>query len=155
LWVVNASGFGREVPLVFPGAAAFVAGRPDAIVTDRATGDVLLLNDVATLATRTPIFKAGEDSRDFAAVAATPDLRLVLIALATSGAVTVVERETGITESLACGCRPTGFHPLIGGGIYRLNELTGAPLALLDVSSPEPRMFVVPSTSDAGAESFD
>ncbi|MBI4907753.1 MAG: hypothetical protein HY820_29285 [Acidobacteria bacterium] len=72
------------------------------------------------------------------------DARRVLMINTTTAAVTEVNVETAETRSAECPCTPTGLNRMINGGIFRLNEVSGDPLWLVEVSDSGLRTVFVP-----------
>ena len=61
----------------------------------------------------------------------------------TGAQVMALDIASGDHAEIACGCSPSGLTPM--GSAFRLNELTGEPLWLLDVSA-DPRTVFVPAS---------
>ena len=61
--------------------------------------------------------------------------------------VTIADLETGVSTVLSCDCVPTGFRPLKGTSVFRLSDPADGPVAVLDASSAEPRIMILPEAS--------
>jgi hypothetical protein len=133
--------------------AAFAAGNHDAAVLDAAAG-LVLFQDVAGASVERVL--AGPDSHMASpvGVAFSPDGRKLLVASAgaravaaytASGDPTVVGDTTVVGDPtvVACDCTPAGLVQM--GGLFRLNEMGGQPLWLLDARSSDLRMIFVPA----------
>jgi hypothetical protein len=144
LWVVDSSGVWRSQPVTAPAAAAFLPDRQDVIVNDGATGEVFLLAEPTRGPTRIPILGSSRELRSVTALAASEDSQHAFITNDQPASVTVVDIRARTAETLTCRCSPTGLHPLLGSGLFRLNDLEEDALSVLDVSSEEPQIFLVP-----------
>ena len=65
------------------------------------------------------------------------------MANAGSAAVTYIELDSTVTQTLECHCRVTGLYPLSGAAVFRLNELSSEPVKLFDGSGEAPRILFV------------
>ena len=144
LWTLDSSGIPRQIPADRPRAVAFVPDRHDALVSDDATGSVLLVTDVNRTATRVHLVSAPDGVDGFSSMAVDPDGTRVFLAERESGTVAVVDLNTRIPIWLSCACRPTGLDPLKGPSIFRLNAASAEPIMLLDASLVLPRFRIVP-----------
>jgi len=66
----------------------------------------------------------------------------VLVASGDTRTVTMLDPDGGAPVKVPCSCSPTGLIAM--GSLFRLNELSDAPLWLLDSSEDQPRLFFVP-----------
>ena len=66
----------------------------------------------------------------------------VLVASPDTRTVTILDPDGGAPVKVPCSCAPTGLVAM--GSLFRLNELSDAPLWLLDSSADAPRLFFVP-----------
>jgi hypothetical protein len=144
LWVLDSSGAYSRVALDFPTAAAFVPGRRDAIVTDDASRGVYLILEIDRAAIQVPLISVPEGLNGFTSVAVGDDGRSVFLADAASGTVVTFDMTTGISAIVPCGCRPTILQRLKGTSIFQLTEFLQEPVMVLDVSTGEPRISVIP-----------
>ena len=153
LWVVGSQGGPWRIPLDRPSAAAFFPNRHDAVITDHATHSAFLMTDIDSTATLTPLFSAADGIANFSSVSVAEDGRRVFLADARSGIITVVDVQTGTAILTSCQCRPTGLFRLSGTSIFRLTERSGQPIIVLDASSDDPRIRVIPPAPSVTAQS--
>ena len=134
--LISATGNVRRLADAGPGAlAVFAPGGHDAAVIDAAA--VAFFADVAGSSTvrRLPGV-AGAKGADFSA-----DGRKLFVAA--SAGVTAIDTASGDRAEIECACRITGLTRM--GTAYRLTDLSGAPLWLLDAGQPELRVVFVPA----------
>lgn len=147
LWVIDMTagltGVSWRVAVEHPSAAAFLPGRRDAIVADEATASAFLLLDVAGAGARMPLISSIDGVSSFSSVASSQDGRRVVLAENGSGAVVIVGRDGGVPVILSCQCRPTGLYPM-GDSLFRLTEVSGGLVTVLDLSRKQPQTFVIP-----------
>jgi WD40 repeat protein len=143
-WIMGVE-FSWRVPAENP-IVAFVPGSRDIIVADNSTGDVFLVKDVGGSYQRVPVFSATSDNKEFAAVMASVDGKRIFAA-AVSGVVTIVDLTTGNLSSISCHCRPLILEALKGDSVFRLTEVSGEPIMVLDASLATPRMGMIPSNA--------
>ena len=143
LWAVNASGAwllnasGRSL-------MRFLAHRHDAVVVEDALQEVSLLQDIDGSPSRLPLFVFTERQQPFSGVAMSDDGRTTFVTQYGSENITILDLETGSSAVLACGCKPKGLFPLKDASAFRLNGLSGGPISVLDVSSQNARIVVIP-----------
>jgi hypothetical protein len=116
-------------------AAAFLPGSKKALIAGSSAARI-----VAPDLGESP---AGIDpDGDIVAVAGSPDGSRVFLA-GRSGRIAIYDLRSGESVSVACACSPTGFAPLRGNSVFRLNEAGGGPVWVLDADSSEPRISFV------------
>lgn len=148
IWLVDLSGSTRLLASTHSGAIAFVANSHDLIVADNEAQQIFLLANVNETTNRIPLISSpGIDG--FSGVAASTDGRRIFVAGQNSHTVAIVDLDTGSSTLIPCECRPTGIHPLKGLAVLRLNDASLNPVAVLDASSAEPRIVVIPPEVDA------
>jgi len=147
LWAVSVNGSRWALPAQRPSAASFLAGRHDVVIADDAAQEVFLLSNVDQEASRLPVASFGDGFNAFSGVAASGDGLRIFISSRKSESITIVDLESGVSSVLACNCLSTGFKPLKGTSIFRLSDPTDGPVAVLDASSAEPRIIIVPVVS--------
>ena len=149
-------GEGREsVMLLSPGAdprvlgsagrvaaAAFFAGRPDAVFADSAAGTVFWVRDVRGAAEFVPLPGGGGFAKAVA-LQVTADNRKVVVAGA--GNVTALDLEGGAPAVSKCDCAISALDRLRGNSVFRVTELSANPSWLFDASGPEARFLFVPA----------
>jgi hypothetical protein len=146
LWAVNSSGARWVLPAQYPSAATFLAGRHDAVIADDAAQEVFVLRAIDQDASRISVASFGEGFDGIAGVAASPDGLRIFITSKKSENVTLVDLNASLSTALPCHCAATGLHPLKGTSVFRLNDPSNGAIAVLDASSSEPRIIVVPVT---------
>jgi hypothetical protein len=124
---------------------AFAPGGHDAAVAASGTG-AMLITDVAGAAGQQlltgddPFFSA------LGGIAFSADGKKVFVASASKQTVSAFDR-SGNRSDLACSFTPSELTPM--GTSFRLNELAGAPLWLVDAGPLGPRVVFVPALSAA------
>src|SRR5262249_34311450 len=146
LWVVNSTGSRWVLPAQHPSAASFLAGRHDAVIADDAAQEVFVMRGIDQDASRISVASFGDGFDGIAGVAASPDGLRVFITTKKSGTVTVVDLQTSLSTVLPCRCVATGLHSLKGTSVFRLSDPADGAVAVLDASSSDPRILVVPVT---------
>jgi hypothetical protein len=143
LWAVQASGSlrmsstGRSV-------MTFLANSHDAVIAEDSSQEVSLLRNIDGDFTRQLLSAlSGGEPRPFSAIAF-GGTRKVLMTQRGSSAVTIFDFATGSLSALSCGCDPAGLFSLKGGLAFRLNSGSGGPMMVVDVSSDEYRVFLIP-----------
>jgi hypothetical protein len=116
--------------------AAFAPGGHDAAVID--SGKLVLFQDIAGAATERSY--PGIDSAS--ALGFSPDGQKLFVASSGLKSVTTIQVATGERSATACDCTPNSLIRM--GSVFRLSELSSAPLWLLDTGS-ERGMFFVPA----------
>ncbi len=124
----------------------FSAGQ-QALVTDTLATTVYRITGLAGAAAIQTIASARDGIQGLVAAAADSAGQRVFAATNT-GAVFVFDLTGGPVTTLDCGCKPTGMFPLAGAATFRLTELAGGPLQVLDANST-PRIVVVPPPARA------
>jgi hypothetical protein len=152
LWAVGSPSGPWRIPVDRPSASAFFPNRRDAVVTDHATHSAFLMMDIDKAATLIPLLSATDGVEAFSSVSVAEDGRRVFLADARSGVITTVDLKTGTPIQLSCQCRPTGLHRLSGKSIFRLTERSGEPIMVLDASSNDPRIGIIPPATPVAAQ---
>jgi hypothetical protein len=149
------SGNAAPSVVVFPagGVAARIglSGSASAIAFLSNSHDVLLSSSTEAVLVRNA---AAQTSRIILPAVANSAVGIIsstdgtrgFFANAQSGSVSIVSlTSVGAPPSIAsCGCTPTGIARTAAPLIYRLTEDSGTPVSLLDVSSNQPRLLVIP-----------
>jgi DNA-binding beta-propeller fold protein YncE len=143
LWVLSSNGPWR-ISLDSPSAATFFPDRHDAVVTDDSTRTAYLLMDIDHAASQIPLASAGDGIESFSNAAVAEDGQRVFLADTGSGVITAVDMQTQTSILISCQCRPTGLYRLSGNSVFRLTEPSDGPMMLLDASSGDPRIGIIP-----------
>jgi hypothetical protein len=137
--LIGVAGDSRKLMDAAPGAlVAFAAGGHDAAVVHG--GTLTVFRDVIGAATRRDVTGLSSPS----AVAFSSDGRTIFVASEHGRTVSSIDGDTGSLASLACECAPSALAPM--GALFRLNEMSAAPLWLLDASAA-PKLVFVPAKS--------
>jgi hypothetical protein len=145
LWFVNSGGALWRLPSASPSAIAFFANRHDGIVGDDTAREVFLLLGLDDAASRVPLVTFNNSIAGFSGVAASEDGRRVFIAGRASRTVAVVDVQTRTATVVACSCQPAGLYRLKGSGVFRLTDPMAGAVAVLDASSAQPRIVMIPA----------
>jgi hypothetical protein len=140
-WTVGPDG--NFIPLALPGstmAVAFRRGSHDLLSVTRA-GDLFWAPDVDTVPVFRQIYAGGVS--DPVAVQFSFD-GAVSYAIGANGTIIAVQLATGSSQTISCGCRPTGLEPLRSGTMFRLNTISSVPLMLFDASAGGLQVWFVP-----------
>jgi len=144
LWVVSSIGSRWVLPAQRPSAASFLMGRHDAVIADDAAQEVFVMRGIDQEASRISVASFGDGFDGIADVAASADGLRIFITTKKSETVTIVDLQATLSTALACHCVSTGLHPLKGTSVFRLSDPSNGAVAVLDASSSEPRIIVVP-----------
>ena len=126
-----------------PGAlVAFAAASHDAAVADAGAG-VVLFHDLVGAGASQVIAPPDESGAASSALAFSADGKALFLANAAAQAVTHLDLSAGSRNRIACGCSPTTLARM--GDVFRLTELSGDPLWLLDAPESHPRIVFVPA----------
>jgi YVTN family beta-propeller protein len=122
-------------------ALAFAPGGADAIVADDRENTVQVLREVSGAAAALRI--AGPEAGIAGPTAVALSAGRAYVANAGSGTVAVIDLVSGVSKTIACGCRPSTLAPLAGGAL-RLTEPGDGPLWLLDADR-DGRPYFIPA----------
>lgn len=126
-----------------PGAlVAFAAGGHDAAVADAGAG-IVVFHDLAGAGASQVIAPPDENGAASSALAFSADGKAIFLASASAQAVTQLDLTGGARTRIACSCSPTVLARM--GNVFRLTELAGDPLWLLDAPESTPRIVFVPA----------
>lgn len=134
-------------PLPFTGDAALVVftnGTRDALVAG-ADNQVALVGDVTGQPGYRLLAGPADGIDQPVGLAASADNRQVLVANAGSGAIAILNTAGGVANSLACSCQVTGLARMNGAAVYRVSDLSDAPLWILDAGGSEALLLFVPA----------
>jgi len=144
LWFLDTKGSALPVNATQPSQMTFIANRHDAMIADDGTQEVFLLQSMDQNPVRLPGMVLRGEIRQFAAIAASTDGRLMFAAQQGSEDVFVMDLDARRMAVVSCHCKPTVLSPLKGTSVFRLNGLTGGPITVLDASAPSPRTLIIP-----------
>lgn len=135
--LIGVAGDSRKLMDATPGAlAVFAPAGHDAAVIH--SGTLTIFQDVIGAATRRDLPAAAAPT----ALAFSTDGRTVFVASERARNVNAIDVATGNATPFACDCAPTALAAM--GPLFRLNEMSDAPLWLLDTSAT-PRLVFVPT----------
>jgi hypothetical protein len=144
LWFLDTKGSALPVSANQPSQMTFIANRHDAMIADDGTQEVFLLQSIDQNPVRLPGIVLRGEIRQFTAIAASTDGRLMVAAQQGSEDVVVLDLQAGRTTVVPCHCKPTDLSPLKGGTVFRLNGISNGPITVLDASSSNPRTLIIP-----------
>ena len=124
----------------------FNSGR-QALVTDTLASTVYQITDPAGAAALQAIASQSDGIEGLVAAQSDAAGQRVFAATA-AGTVFIFDRSGSPATTLDCACAPAGLFPLIGAATFRLTELAGGPLQVLDASGA-PRIVSVPPPTRA------
>ena len=93
---------------------------------------------------RQPTLLAQPSTQPVAAALSADGKRLWFVDSATQG-VNAIDLATSAQTQIACSCQPTALEPLAGGSAFRITDLNGGPVWLLDTAAADPRIVFVPA----------
>ena len=126
---------------------SFGAASDDALVTDYARNEVVLLRDISS-GPQALVLASGKDGLSGPVAAAfSADRSRVYVANSGSNQIALLPLEGGVPAVLACDCRPTQLAALRGGSAYRITGSAGEPIYLLDTAADPRVVFVASATS--------
>jgi hypothetical protein len=132
-----------------PGAqVAFAAGGHDAAVADAGAG-VVMFHDLAGAGASQVVAPPDDSGAAFSALAFSADGKALFVASAATQAVTQLDLSAGSRSRMPCDCSPTVLARM--GKVFRLTELAGDPLWLLDGPESAPRIVFVPAVESVTA----
>jgi len=150
LWITGPSG-SRLLGTRGSAAAAFFPNRHDAVVADEAAQGVFLVTDISQSDSRFAVISVADGLESFSSLAVSGDGNEVSVA-DPSGKIAIVDMQTLRPELVDCHCRPSGLYRLKGRSIFQLTQASDEPVTVLDHSSGEPRIFIIPPKSPDGTE---
>ena len=127
---------------------SFMFGRRDAWVADSASHEVFMLQSLDLQPARLPGFVFPEATAPFAGIASSRDGRTLFVTQRGSDSITMIDLESGTPSVLSCGCNAAGLFPLKGGSLFRVNALLDGPITVLDASSANARIVLIPPDPD-------
>jgi hypothetical protein len=125
-------------------AIAFLHQSQDALVVDGGGRRLLRISKGSGGIESQVLARETDGIADAAAVTASADNRLALVANTGAASVVVVNLASGAASAVACQCTPTILAGLRGQAVYRLNELSEFPISVLDVGGAKPVVNVIP-----------
>jgi len=135
----------RLLPAQADALVAFAAGGHDAAVVD-SVGGLTLVRDAAGAAGAQVLAAPDDGLAGPAGLAFSRDGQTLYVASATAQAVAAFNLAAASRTAIACACTPATLVPL--GNLFRLTELTAAPLWLLDGGANPPRTVFVPALGE-------
>jgi len=118
-----------------------------ALVTDALASTVYQITDPAGAAALQIVASPSDGIQGLVAAESDAAGQRVFAATA-AGTVFIFDRSVGAATTLDCACAPAGLFPLTGAATFRLTELAGGPLQVLDASGA-PRIVAVPPPTRA------
>jgi hypothetical protein len=144
--LLSVHGQNRQLLAAQAGAlVAFAAGSHDAAVMDSLTG-LTLIHDAAGAAATQLLAAPDAGLAEPAGVAFSQNKQTVYVASTAAKSVAAFNLAGASRTAIGCDCTPTTLVPM--GNLFRLTELTAAPLWLLDGNAAAPRTVFVPARSE-------
>jgi hypothetical protein len=142
----------------FP-AIVFLRNSTDAVLADRRRNALYRVRDAAGAGAVVLLASEGDGVSAPLAVAASADSTRFFLANAgsttssagSSATIGYMSAAGGPLTLLPCSCSPSALAPLSGNAVFRLTEVSGGPLWLLDGDAIEPRLLLVPQVPATGA----
>jgi len=122
-------------------AAGFLAGSDEVVLADGLRNTVYWVRGEGEVI---PLAGEKEGISGPVAVSISRDNRRVFVANAGAGTVVVLDLAGGAPSVFACDCTVTGLERMQGNAVFRLTDLSGDPMWLLDGDAPEARVVFVP-----------
>jgi hypothetical protein len=140
--VFSAQGLPVRIPLTGPVSAMAFLSNSHGVLLSSASESVLIRDAVA----QTGRITLPSAANSAVGVLSSSDSSRAFFANAQAGTVSILSlNSAGAQPAIVnCNCVPTGISRTATPSIYRLTEDSGAPVPLLDVSSNQPRLLVVP-----------
>jgi hypothetical protein len=146
VWLVPVNGNPQLLP--FPGSLLSFRPNSSDALSATAAGDVYLVRDVTVSADYRQIY-AGSGTSDAVALSFSPDGTLGYVA-ASSGILTIIDLASGASNTTDCRCAPTVLQPMNTAPVFRVSEISGAPVILFEGSTAAPRTWFVPAVFVSG-----
>ena len=124
---------------------AFAADGHDAAVMDSASG-LTLIHDAAGAAGMETLSQPDEGLAAAAGLAFSQDKQTLYVASATARSVASFSLSAHSRSTVDCACSPAALIPM--GNLFRLNDIDGAPLWLLEGAAGKPRTVFVPARGE-------
>jgi hypothetical protein len=124
---------------------AFAAGGHDAAMVDPAGAGVVLFHDLTGANASQALAPSDNTISASSALAFSADGNSLLLASSTGQTITAFDLSAGGRNSIACNCAPNALTRM--GNLFRLNDLGGDPVWLLDTRSSNPQILFVPALS--------
>jgi hypothetical protein len=150
LWLVKADAAPLQLPLSGIAALAFRAGSHDLLSIAAAGGVSLARNPDADADYRTVYAGDAQTAGAFAVRFSADGTRAYTAS--TSGRLAVIDLDAGSAAAVECGCHPDALEPLALKNVFRLTSVSTSPVMLFDASTPDARVWFVPSANTARKE---
>jgi hypothetical protein len=148
VYLVNREGtIGAAAAVGDAADIAFLRGSRDAVVADRRLDRVLLLRNLESAPETVTLAGAQEGIARPIGVSASEDGRRIFVVNRGAATITVIDSDQGGTRQLPCPAQPSGLFRLGRGDLFRLTDVSGEPLLVLDGSGDVPRVVFVPPPS--------
>lgn len=142
----SGAGPGKLTDTAGAALVAFAPGRLDAAVADPSGAGLVLFRNL-TGSVDSQVLAAPDDTiRSGSAIAFSADGQRLLLASSAAQSVTAFDLTTGSRAAIACSCSPAALTPM--GSLFRLNEVAGDPLWLLDDQPGTSRIVFVPPVTN-------
>jgi hypothetical protein len=142
VWLLPVAG--NPMLLPFPGSILTFRPMSHDALTATPAGVVYLVRDVVQSVDYKPIFAGSNGASNPVAVAFSSDGSLGYVADA-SGALTVIDLTSSVSNTIDCGCAPTLLQPVSASSMFRVSEISNTPVLLFEGSATASRTWFVPA----------
>jgi len=151
-WLLSPGMSPRQLALPAPiTAASFQPGARDAVAFDVDGAGYRILNTSIPGEVQ-QLYPGSSETAGLTAMRVSLDGKQIYTANRL-GTVAVIDAATASVVSVNCGCSPTSVEPLTTNNLFRITEISDRPVMLLDVSTPSPRVWFVPSDAPSADSS--
>jgi hypothetical protein len=116
----------------------------DAVLADAAASEILRIREADLKVESLAALTSGEEAIRPMALAVSDDNQRLFIAAEGQGQLYVLSLQNGQVAHLPFSGKATGLNRLRGNSVFRLNELSGEPLLVLNGELSEPQVAFVP-----------
>jgi hypothetical protein len=121
-------------------ALRFADGGAEVLIADAQTNSVYLVQSATAEITLLASERDGiAEPADLAVLG-----RRILVANKASGAIIILDRDGAPPSSVQCACKPTALLRLAGSSVFRLTELSAAPLWMIDAGKTDTPVLAIP-----------
>jgi hypothetical protein len=147
LWMLDDRGSVSTLPVRAPDLAVAFRPTADDAFAIASGGEMYTVQPDASVSHYGVI---AEDSGTPIAVQVMPEGATALIAYK-NGNIVEANMVSGTVRTTSCGCTPTGLYALNSLLVYQLNEVSAAPLLLVQKADSGPRLWFVPPAAQTTA----
>jgi hypothetical protein len=145
MWLFNSSRTKQIVPLAGLGTVLAFRGNSHDAAAMLQTGDLYLLQNLDQAPALSSVLPGGDLTARPVGLWVSPNGNRAYSA-SSNGNIAAVDLASGTPQSISCQCSPTGIQPL-RSELFRLTDVSGRPVMVLDASASTPRVWFVPAAS--------